>query len=603
MGGFVAFQSAGDAQADGAFERACAAFAESQALPEQARVRQGAAYAAKFGRHFAPATPAAEDARGWVVAAGTWHHPDLSRPGDTAGLLGLLGAHGADVLERLEGMYAVVWHDAASDTLTAATDLLGRLHLFEAEHGDGVLLATSATACAAVAGSDPDPVAVSEFLASGNFYEDRTAFARVRRLPGGRVFRYRAGRRVETSQQRLLPCAGADGPDARETIDRLLAAFDAGLGAFLPAYDHPLADLTGGMDSRLVVGLMQRAGASFDVTVSGAATHPDVRTAGKLAGRLGLRLVHETDTVKKAAAASFPTVMRAAALTDGRYDPIEYASILASHEPHAQKWSASFNGSGGEMFRNYWWSGATALRTDLDPVAHAVRRFAGTAVAPPFLKPEHRREAGAHFREVVSRSLAARAGEPFHSQMDHVYLDLRMQCWQGAIASATNRLWPNLSPLLWAEPLKVLFAAPPGLRAGGRLVFSILERFPRTYRTTPLETGLPAMAPRAGNVWRFLPGWGALPFHLWPRVKRRLLPAPGPDPAVCERVRRLMADGLSDYLDPGATQLLPLLDRDAYERFLRTARESGAVSSALLGRLTALESSLRAARGMTGAAP
>ena len=49
-------------------------------------------------------------------------------------------------------------------------------------------------------------------------------------------------------------------------------------------------------------------------------------------------------------------------------------------------------------------------------------------------------------KEAVARAGAAITQFPNTSQMDNAYLTLRMQRWQGRIASSTNQIWPALSP-------------------------------------------------------------------------------------------------------------------------------------------------------------
>jgi hypothetical protein len=282
-----------------------------------------------------------------------------------------------------------------------------------------------------------------------------------------------------------------------------------------------------------------------------------------------------------AAQASFAAVLRAAARVEGTYDAAEYASILAIHEPHSRLFELSVNGSGGEVFRNYWWDERHLGRKEGDAAGELVRRFTFNAAAPPFLAEP--RAAAAHFRAVLDRTLRGRAGDPLPALFDHAYLHLRMQCWQGAIASATNETWPTLSPLLLKRPLEVLYRLPDRDRLGLRLFRALLLSFPGPFHTTPLATGFPP----AGGPLRSLPGLLGLPVQWWERVKGRLRrgqPDPGPSPA-------LMASGAADYLRPGEMALAPLLDARRLAEFLEKP-----TSLALLGRLLALEWALREAR-------
>ncbi len=525
---------------------------------------------------------------GWVVTAGTWRHPAAGRD-DNEALLARLGERGPGVLDELDGCYAVAWWDRASGTLTVAPDHFGRLHVYGAEAPEGTYIGTSPVAVARAARSvDPDPVATWEMLATGVIYEDRSPFAGVKRLLGTHRYRFRDGRSAGADDAPLLPprepgpsASVADLADAcREAV---FEWFDRGT-RFLP-------DLTGGMDSRLVAGFQLGAGLAFDVTVTGDPEEPDARVAGDLARRLGLNLRRVPRAQGAHAQRSWDAVLRAASRVEGTYDAAEYAAIAAVHEPNSAIGEFSVNGSGGEVYRNYWWDERHVGRTDGDAVGELVRRFAAAAIAPRFAEP---RDAGRHFRDVLARTLEARAGDPMPALFDHAYLHLRMQCWQGAIASATNQIWPTISPLLLARPLSVLYRVPDRERLHGRLFRSLMRSFPGPFRTTPLVTGFPPMEPALTNFWRFVPGLFGLPAQYWGRARERFLRGrPRPDDG--EAVRALMAAGAADFLRPRDLVLRPLLDARRLDEFLAVAIREGTVPLRFVGRLVALEWALREA--------
>jgi hypothetical protein len=101
---------------------------------------------AKFARTHRQGSTAAISDRGWLVSVGTWHHPRIPLRDDTQGLLSLLEAEGATVLDALDGGYVVGWYDSRSATITVVPDHLGRLHVYYIEGQDGVYISTSATA-------------------------------------------------------------------------------------------------------------------------------------------------------------------------------------------------------------------------------------------------------------------------------------------------------------------------------------------------------------------------------------------------------------------------------------------------------------------------
>ena len=178
---------------------------------------------------------------------------------------------------------------------------------------------------------------------------------------------------------------------------------------------------------------------------------------------------------------------------------------------------------------------------------------------------------------------------PLPALFDHAYLHLRMCCWQGAIASATNEIWQGVSPLLLRRPLETLYRLPDRERLGHALIHALFLSFPEPIHTLPLTTGFPPLAPSAANLWRFIPGLLGMPVEAWRRARGRFRRG-RPDPEAGGAVGGVMASGAADYLRPREMALRPLLDDARLEAFL--ARPS----FPLLGRLIALEWAARESR-------
>jgi hypothetical protein len=586
MSGFTAYLPAPGHRAGAAALAPARAWCEGeQRLPVVGEAHEGASVVA-FGRRRGEGAGFFADVDGWLATAGDWFHPE-AEPGDARALLALLRARGSGVFDALDGSFAAAWYEASGARLTVALEPIGRAHLFLAVEPRGSFVGASATALACVTNPAPDPLAVHEFLATGTMYADRTPFLAVRRLEAGTRYVFERGRPARTERAATFR-AGRGTPES--VLDAGVAAVRAARLGLL----RPLADLTGGLDSRLVTGLLLAAGVAPDVTVTGSDRDPDVRVARRLAAALGLSLLEERAEPGGGPGSFLDRVLDAAALAEGRCDAVEYARIAAIHDRHARTHGCSVNGSGGELLRSYWWSrrhlrpGATA------DVRAAARRFVAAACAPPFLAGPAIADLGAHFEGVVESSFARAPERSATALLDHLYLDVRMQCWQGALASATNRIWPSLAPLLARSVVAEALAVPPSARLGRRLFVELFARLAPPLRNCPLESGLPPGALGWRNAWRHAPalvrGAAARAQRAFRRIARRPPPPPPPPPPD-----ETAASQVAAYLAPRELALAPLVDPVRFETWLRGATRGAGAPPELLGRTLALERVLRAA--------
>lgn len=597
MGGFLIFQPRAAEDTRGRLTRAEKWFDREKKLPLVDRIEEREISLLKYGRRFSNAAATAKCADGWLASVGYWNYPHLPGLNDNAGLLDLLLARGPSVLERLDGMYAIAWYRRPERTLGIATDHLGRLHVFYSVTEDGAVVSTSSIAAARLFPSEPDPIAVNEMLATGSIYEDRTPFRNVRRIAAASLYEFRGG---ALTLSRSKPEA-LWGPDAlakpEETAEKVAGTLQGSLEILLRGHEKPLSDLTGGLDSRLLLGLMLRLGCKPHLTVTGLPDDPDVRLAKGIADRVGLPIAVEHPSLPDDARRGFEDALAAAALSEGQFDPISYSLIERIHCGHAHQFDVSINGSGGEVLRNYWWNKAHVRGEGLGLISEAVRRFTRETAAPWIVNREFRLELRDHFEAVIARCLDHVKELPDYGKLDHLYLFLRIQCWQGSIASATNQIWPAVSPYLQRRALQAALSLSPRTRLGRKAMNQIIYLCSPTLAAYPLETGFPPMSPTPTNFWRFMPGLARLPLWLCHRLADHRRTASGRDRNAAGVVRSLFANGAAEYFRPEQMILRCCLDEAAFVRFADEARATGNVPLSLVGRLVALESAYRSATG------
>jgi asparagine synthase (glutamine-hydrolysing) len=186
--------------------------------------------------------------------------------GDTEVLLALWQRHGEAMLDRLEGMFAFVLHDARQHKVFLARDRLGKKPLWYSALGDRIVFASEAKALLVhpAVSRDVDAEAVGFYLTMGYVPAPRSIWGRVRKLPPGHCLMVRSGL-GEPRPYWLPPDRGRRVPrsEALESVRQtVLSAVSKRMVA-----DVPLgALLSGGVDSSVVVALMcQAAGKSGGV--------------------------------------------------------------------------------------------------------------------------------------------------------------------------------------------------------------------------------------------------------------------------------------------------------------------------------------------------
>jgi hypothetical protein len=273
----------------------------------------------------------------------------------------------------------------------------------------------------------------------------------------------------------------------------------------LPATEKPLvSDLTGGYDSRFLLAGLLQSGRVFDTTVSGSAGHPDVLVAAQIAAALKLNHGHVIPAALPDAE-EFDAALR---MTDGEYDAFDYARILRTHRKLSANHGMSLNGSFGELARGYWWEllwPRLASRHQLDASIVARKRFAAIYYDSSIFADGAQVNLVDHMTTVARRAVDAMDGLPNTTQMDGVYYTLRMQRWQGRIASSTNQLWPSFSPIGFAQVLEPILAAKAATRFRSLLVRALFARHEPHLARIPLEHGYPPMPATIFNLWRFIP--------------------------------------------------------------------------------------------------
>jgi asparagine synthase (glutamine-hydrolysing) len=218
-----------------------------------------------------------EDGTIWTVFNGEiYNFPALRRrleakghtlrsSGDTEVLVHLYEDEGAGMFALLRGMFALAIWDAPRRTLVLARDRLGQKPLVYRRDGDRLTFASELKALLALPEADVprrvDPIAVDFYLTYGYVPHPRTILEGTSKLPPAHYAVWRDGKLTidrywhpDWNREVVRP--------AEEEAEELRATLTAAVREQMVA-DVPLgAFLSGGIDSTIVVGLMQEVASS-----------------------------------------------------------------------------------------------------------------------------------------------------------------------------------------------------------------------------------------------------------------------------------------------------------------------------------------------------
>ena len=192
--------------------------------------------------------------------------------------------------------------------------------------------------------SDLDKRAVVEFIHLGNIFFNRTFFNRIKKIDGDQIFNLNPEGSISILEKELPPLFG-DPPS-----ESILSIFD-NITKSLRNQKISI-DLTGGLDSRLLVVLFRHFGLNFKTGAFGADDHPDVTISRQVAQKLGVdhtTASYTTDNLEE-------KLEEAYQICGGLSDPVLAVITLDLHKKHRSRHvELAISGNGGEIFDDFFW--------------------------------------------------------------------------------------------------------------------------------------------------------------------------------------------------------------------------------------------------------
>jgi hypothetical protein len=603
MGQLLIVQGEDERQVQSVFQKGLCAFEKLAKLRPQQELSSGSTAAAKFPKLLKPTSGIIQNSivPGWITGAGTWFYDGHTGELALAVLLRAL-VSGNQSLERCldaaDGMFVIASGNPTTNELVVITDRIGILHVYTTRINSCLVLSTSSMVLAALSQPAWDYVSCREFLATGTVFSgQRTLFQGIEKLEQATVFRYRRGCLQSRIKYWDLSAVMYDRAQVQANVEQVAAALEDSLKVVSRSFTRPLFDLTGGMDSRAVLGARLQLPGEFDTVVNGGESDPDVQVANRIAQEFRLRHRREAPRVE-CVRNWWSKAQESLALCDGEYDVLHYARVLDVHSRLAGEFDATVNGAYGELGRGLYWEllvPFTGWKGHFDQKALALGRYAYVGEIPNLMAHCFQDSLLEHFEEVVQRANVGWEERPNTVKMDNNTLTVYAHRWYGRIASATCRVWPCVSPFLWRGPMEASLSAPPGVRVRNRMHRRLIEHFSPLLARVPLTDGCPALPLRLNTAHLFHPMAGVL-YRALKRKIRRAFPTLVPAvPTSPNPIRRLWQEtDMGDCLNPATMASRDLYNVPILDRLLSASRAESFPEAKRFGRIVTLELLARA---------
>jgi hypothetical protein len=447
----------------------------------------------------------------WVIGLPVVLEGSLEAILDRAAASDARGAR--QMLTALDGAFAAFWWDPESRRLLVVNDFAGLQPIYMRKTAGGIAFAPRIDA---LAGGDvaADAAGWGAFVGFGNFIGERTSVAGVTRVPPATVIEYDAtSDNVSSSPYWRWPSTSPDLTLDKVDTGELLDVIDASLRAYEIYGRTPTLLLSGGFESRLLAGLLTRAGRSpAALTLRNPYEHMEIdgRFAAQVARTLGLRHVVRDpdpdffstpkylDYVRRHEVASTSVNLFIAQVASELQD----AGIDASWDGFP--FGCMIKEKSAESFDEF-------LRHTMKPLDGPAWRAAQQVFAPSFVA-----EMRASLDEAVRREVEACHPAPHGTQQFFQRNRIRHRIAPNTLKVYAGFLSPFLPGLAKAVYERIV-PIPPSQRKGEALYFRIFERhFPELAKIPWCSGGHLFPGTRRGPGYRAIQARSAIVEH--PRV-------------------------------------------------------------------------------------
>lgn len=297
---------------------------------------------------------------------------------------------------------------------------------------------------------DMDPESVIEFLNFGMIYEDRTLFPSIRRIRSDQLISIDSSGSIQVGTKGIP--TGIDAAARLSSIPEHFRLLSQSI-----QNRKVSVDLTGGIDSRLLVSLLHQYGADMELSVVGSPEDEDVQLARKVADKLGLPL--HVCMIEEEIDGHLPELFR---LCDGMFDVFAYYTAYQhSVRRIARGADLVLTGGGAELLSDRFWLQDfpfySRKRTNLTklmnlkvlPISCSDHYFQGRYQAASRL-----------FKEQLRERLTCYEADMNTRSNDQIYYHFKEQTRIGRFNTIGTQLTDNYTPFIELEVTRYGYHLP-----------------------------------------------------------------------------------------------------------------------------------------------
>jgi len=363
---------------------------------------------------------------------------------------------GLDCLPELRGSYIGLILDGRTDQAHLFNDRRASRPLFYRQDAQRSLLIGPEVFL--LASADPvtreiDPVAVCEFLLFASYYNDRTLFPGIRKLTPGSVMSL--GPDALTLRRYWEIRIDTDKPPVNESThsEHLLALFNRSTRRLLKDCPRPCLFLSGGIDSRVILGSLRETGFHIPAVTYGTQEGDDAPIARELAEHCGLSFtfypISTDDPQRHFSDAALRSDCRAEMIDTPSYGPL-LDQLSGTFDTFIQGDKSFFGHHATTPVEAFEQAGVISL-------AHAQR-------LSDMLEPVVFRHVGSSLEHTLHDMHATDQSVDPQDLKDKIYYEQRLVNRQNAFTAVALRQFEQVRPWLDEDLVEFLFSTPGLLR-------------------------------------------------------------------------------------------------------------------------------------------